>query len=251
MVFTRKLLSKILRWPFSLIPCEAEVRILRGPLRGKKWVKGSGPNAYWVGTYEVARVRAFVDALKPGDVVYDVGAHVGIYTLCASFGVGASGWVYTFEPLARNLRYLRRNVMLNHLQNCTILESAVCNQEGTLAFLADRCESSMARLSLDGEISVPSTTLDLCVYGEKQLKPPNIIKIDVEGAEFEVLKGATRAITMFHPKIFLEIHGPKFHRDCRDFLLTKGYTVEEGYGQMTATWRAPGPLQGLSLPATT
>jgi hypothetical protein len=52
------LLAKILRLPLSLIPREAEVRILRGPLRGMKWIKGSGPNAYWFGTFEVARVRA-------------------------------------------------------------------------------------------------------------------------------------------------------------------------------------------------
>jgi FkbM family methyltransferase len=237
MISARTLLSKILRLPLSLIPSGVEVRILRGPLRGKKWVKSSGPNAYWVGTYEVARLREFADALKPGDVVYDVGANVGIYTLHASFRVGASGWVYAFEPLARNLRYLGQHITLNNLQNCTIIESAICNQEGTLAFSAARWEASMAHLSLDGEISVPSTSLDICVYGEKQLRPPNVIKIDVEGAEFDVLKGATRAITEFHPTIFLEIHGTELHRDCRGFLLSKGYAVEEGYGQLTATWK--------------
>src|SRR5712664_3941316 len=60
------LLAKILRLPLSLIPPETEVRILRGPLRGKKWIAGAGPNAYWVGTYEVARVRAFANAIVQG-----------------------------------------------------------------------------------------------------------------------------------------------------------------------------------------
>src|SRR5580700_3209935 len=95
------MLAKFLRFPLSLIPPEAEVRILRGPLRGKKWIKGAGPNAYWVGTYEVARLRALANAVSPGTVVYDVGANVGIYSLLASLRAGPSGKVYAFEPLER------------------------------------------------------------------------------------------------------------------------------------------------------
>ena len=229
--------SKIFRSLFSLIPPDTKVRILRGPIRGMKWVKGAGPNAYWFGTYEVVRMREFVDALKQGDVVYDVGANVGIYSLHASFEVGSSGWVYAFEPLERNLRYLRQHLALNNLQNCTILESAICNAEGMLAFSIADWEPSMARLSPTGEITVPSTTLDVCIYGEKRLRPPNVLKIDVEGAELEVLSGAARGIAEFHPIIFLEIHGPELHRDCRDFLVAKGYSVEEAYGQLTAKWK--------------
>jgi hypothetical protein len=81
-------LAKILRLPLSLIPREAEVRILRGPLRGMKWIKGSGPNAYWFGTFEVARVRAFANRVTQGAVVYDVGANVGIYSLLAVYAPG-------------------------------------------------------------------------------------------------------------------------------------------------------------------
>jgi FkbM family methyltransferase len=229
--------SKILRWPLSLIPPDTKVRILRGPIRGMKWVKGAGPNAYWTGTYEVVRMREFADALKQGDVVYDVGANVGIYSLNASFQVGNSGWVYAFEPLERNLNYLRQHLALNNLQNCTVLETAICNTEGTLAFSAADRQPSMGRLSPSGEIAVPSTTLDICVYGEQRLRPPNVLKIDVEGAEFEVLSGATRGITEFHPTIFLEVHGAELHRTCRDFLVAKGYSVEDGYGQLTAKWK--------------
>jgi FkbM family methyltransferase len=229
--------SKILRWPLSLIPRDTKVRILGGPIRGMKWVKGAGPNAYWIGTYEVVRMREFAAALKQGDVAYDVGANVGIYSLCASFEVGNSGWVYAFEPLERNLNYLRQHLALNNLQNCTVLETAICNTEGTLAFSAADWQPSMARLSPSGEIAVPSTTLDMCIYGEQRLRPPNVIKIDVEGAEFEVLSGATRGITEFHPTIFLEIHGNELHRACRDFLVAKGYSVEDGYGKLTAKWK--------------
>src|SRR5216684_4308319 len=139
-------LAKILRLPLSLIPREAEVRILRGPLRGMKWIKGSGPNAYWFGTYEVARVRAFANTVTQGAVVYDVGANVGIYSLLASLRAGRSGMVYAFEPLERNLQHLRRHITLNNLQNCAVLEEAVCNEEGTRSSPARKYAKSLSTI---------------------------------------------------------------------------------------------------------
>jgi FkbM family methyltransferase len=170
------LLAKIVRLPLSLIPRDAEVRVLRGPLRGMRWIKGSGPNACWFGTYEVSRLRTFANLIGDGAVVYDVGANVGIYSLLASLRAGPSGRVYAFEPLERNLRHLRRHITLNKLRNCTVLEQAVCNEEGTRSFSAAGLDSSMAHLAPDGELRVSSTTLDNCVYGEKRLRPPDIIK---------------------------------------------------------------------------
>jgi hypothetical protein len=58
-------------------------------------------------------------------------------------------------------------------------------------------------------------------------------KIDVEGAELEVLQGARRALSEFHPKIFLEVHGTQLHSDCRAFLAAKGYSI----GHLTASWK--------------
>lgn len=227
-----------MRSPLLLIPREARVRILRGPLRGKKWIVGAGPNACWTGTYEVVRIRAFTEALTQGAVVYDIGANAGIYSLLASSRVGPSGMVCAFEPLERNLSYLRRHLTLNNVQNCVVLETAVSNREEARRFSVAAWNANMGRLSLDGEILVQATSLDQCIYGEKGLRPPNIIKIDVEGAELEVLEGASRALSEFHPTIFLEIHGTQLHADCRAFLLAKGYRVENGYGQLTATWRS-------------
>ena len=85
------LLAKILRLPLSLIPPESEVRIVRGPLLGKKWVVGAATHACWTGTYEVDRLRAFAQAISQGVTVYDVGANVGIYSLLASSRVAATG----------------------------------------------------------------------------------------------------------------------------------------------------------------
>ena len=228
-------LARILRSPLSLLSDDTEVRILRGPLRGMRWIKGAGPNAYWFGTYELPRLRAFANTITPGAVIYDVGANVGIYSLLASLRATASGTVYAFEPLERNLHYLRRHISLNNLRNCTILAEAVGNLDGMRSFSASALESSMARLAPGGELLVPSTTLDTRVYGTQRLRPPHILKIDVEGAELEVLQGGYRTIAEFHPTIFLEIHGTQLHSDCRAFLSNIGYLIEESYAQITAT----------------
>lgn len=212
--------------------------ILSGPVRGKRWVKGAGPNAYWLGRYEVARVQEFANAVTAGAVVYDVGANVGLYSLIASSRAGITGRVYAFEPLERNLRYLRQHIVMNNLENCTVVAKAVCNETGMRRFSTASREPCMARLSSAGEMAVPATTLDNCIYGETRFRPPDILKIDVEGAELEVFEGATRSITEFHPKVFAEIHGTQLHADCRAFLLAKGYNVEEAYAQLTATWTA-------------
>src|SRR6267143_2966592 len=237
MLSQQTLLGRILRSPLSLIPRDTEVRILRGPLRGKKWIVGSGPHAYWVGAYEVNHLRDFGAAITPGTVVYDVGANVGIYSLLASSRTGHSGKVFAFEPLERNVRYLRRHMQLNGVENCVVLQTAVCNEEGTRQFSGASWDSHMGRLSTEGEILVPSITLDNCIYGEKGLPPPNVLKIDVEGAEMELLQGANRALAEFHPKIFLEMHSGQLYSDCREFLAAKGYRMEEKYTHVKATWR--------------
>jgi FkbM family methyltransferase len=238
MLSLETLLGRILHLPLSLIPPDTEVRILRGPLRGKKWIVGSGPHAYWVGTYEVNHLGDFGAAIGEGTVVYDVGANVGIYSLLASSRTGPSGKVYAFEPLERNVQYLRRHMSLNRAQNCVILQTAVSNLEGTRQFSGDSEGFSMGRLSPKGEILVPSTTIDNCIYGEKKLPPPNFLKIDVEGAEMELLLGGSRALAEFHPKIFLEMHSGELYSECREFLAARGYRMEEKYTHVKATWRS-------------
>jgi FkbM family methyltransferase len=233
---SQTLLGKILRLPLSLIPPESTVRILRGPLRGLKWIVGASNHACWAGTYEVDNLSVFAAAITPGASVYDVGANVGIYTLLASLKAGVDGRVYAFEPLARNLRYLHRHVAVNERKNCLIMEVAVSDTEGMQRFSAATWEQSMARLSRDGELEIPTVTLDRCIYGENGLRPPNVIKIDVEGAELLVLRGATRTLTEYHPWLFIEIHGTEQHRECREFLAAKGYRLREDYGRIIAIW---------------
>lgn len=228
-------LGRILRLPLSLIPHDSVIPILRGPLRGKKWIVGSSVHACWAGTYEVETLAAFASAIKPGTCIYDIGANVGIFTLLASLRTGPAGKVYAFEPFPRNARYLRRHIQLNQLQNCCVMEVGASDTEGTQRF-STACEYHVGRFSADGDLAIPCVTLDACIYGGRKLRPPDVIKMDVEGAEFLVLQGAARALSEYHPTLFIEIHGSAQHRDCHDLLASKGYKLRDEYGRITATW---------------
>src|SRR5262249_52878254 len=128
------LLGKILRLPLRLIPRNTEVRILQGPLRGKKWIAGSSVHGCWLGSWEYSKQKIFAATVRPGSVVFDIGAHVGFYSLLSSVLVGPEGQVFSFEPVPENLVSLRRHLSLNGVQNCTVLPFAVSDSSGTAQF---------------------------------------------------------------------------------------------------------------------
>jgi SAM-dependent methyltransferase len=130
----------------------AALPILRGRLRGKRWLVASRIN-FFLGTYEPEQTRSFQDLVRPGDIVYDIGAHYGYYTLLASELVGASGKVFAVEPCPRNLAFLRRHIALNGCSNVQVLELAIADQEGKERF-EDRTGSGLAHLAADGSIEV-------------------------------------------------------------------------------------------------
>ena len=198
--------------------------ILQGPLRGKKWIVGSSNHGCWLGSYEHDKQINFRRALCPGYVVYDIGAHVGFYTLLASMGVGTIGCVYSFEPLPRNLAYLRRHIELNLAENCVVIDAAVAASDGLTRFDASR-PPSMGWLSAGGNLQVRIVSIDSLVASQ-QILPPSVMKIDVEGAEFAVLQGGVETIDECRPTIFLALHGPDARRDCIRFLQTRNYKLE-------------------------
>jgi hypothetical protein len=85
--------GRAIRWPLRCVPRDVTVPILQGPLRGARWVVGSHTHGCWFGSYEADRQRAFVRLVRPGAVVYDLGANVGFYTLLAARLAGPAGRV--------------------------------------------------------------------------------------------------------------------------------------------------------------
>ena len=216
-------MGRILRQPLKLIPASARVPIIQGKLRGTRWIVGSSNHGCWLGSYEQEKQELFAASLREKDVVYDIGANVGFYTLLASGCVGDAGRVYAFEPLPRNISFLKAHLNLNSIQNVQVFELALSDLNGEGTFdEASNC--SMGRLSNSGSLKVPTATIDTLI-AERRIAGPSVIKIDVEGAEAKVLKGARSMLEQHRPRIFLATHGPEVHEECCEFLQSLSYQL--------------------------
>jgi FkbM family methyltransferase len=217
-------LGRIIRWPLRLIPQNTVVPILQGSMVGMKWVVSSSTHGCWLGSYEYEKRRLFEYTVGAGDVVYDIGAHVGFYTLLASGLVGSKGRVVAFEPLSRNLEYLYRHLLLNNINNVVVVESAVMDYDGA-AKLLEGSNRSVSSVHPDGTIPVRAVTLDHLVFTEG-LERPTVIKIDIEGAEYAALMGAEKILKQCRPTIFLATHNSEVHANCCALLTKMGYGLQ-------------------------
>lgn len=217
-------LGKLLRAPLRLIPSEAQIPILQGKLRGKRWIVGSGTHGCWLGSYEYDKQRLFEQTIASGSTVYDIGANVGFYTLLASVLVGETGHIFAFEPLPRNVLYLREHIRLNALTNVQTLAVAVADYTGFASFAED-VNASQGHIAVQGTLTVETVCLDELIQQGK-LPTPDYIKIDVEGAELAVFAGARQMLTKAHPVIFLATHGQSIHHQCCEMLTSFGYQLQ-------------------------
>jgi FkbM family methyltransferase len=219
----RSVPGRLLRAPLRVIPKSAAMPILRTKARGRKWIVGSSIHGCWLGTYEREKRQEFERSLSPGDVLYDIGANVGFYTVLGASIVGSEGAVYAFEPMPRNLEFLRSHVSLNRFGNVRVIDAAVSDRAGTATF-DDTQHPSMGSLSAGGALTVRTVRIDdLVAAGE--LRPPTVVKIDVEGAEELVLAGAAETLRAHKPAIFLATHGPEIHASCIATLRAMGYEL--------------------------
>lgn len=221
----RRHFARLVRAPLRLVPPGAVVRILRGPLRGKRWVAGAGPDGCWLGSYERANQSLAQDLVRPGDVVYDLGANVGYFTLLFSELAGGDGRVVAYEPLPRNLEFLRRHLALNRRTNVEVVAAAVGAAAGTMRF-ADQAGACQGRLDPHGRLQVEVTTLDREVF-DLGRPAPNALKLDVEGGEAHVLDGAAEILARFRPAVWIETHGWQAHQECRERLRRHAYGIEQ------------------------
>ena len=197
--------------------------IKKGPLRGKKWILASGVR-FVQGRYETDTVEILKQYIKPGQTVYDVGAHIGYLTIVMSELVGPEGKVVAFEPRPLNLIYLKKHLQKNNINNVRIIEAGVSDTAGAGKFDADH-GTGTGRVSTDGSLDIELVTLDDLI-ASKQVPPPSLIKMDIEGGEMEALPGAKILLTEYKPIIVLSTHGDKVHDVCKKFLANIGYNIE-------------------------
>ncbi len=219
-------LGFLLRLPLKLVPKNAVVPVLQGKLRGKKWIAGSGNHGCWLGSYEFEKQQYIIQTIQADATVYDVGAHVGYYTLLFSEMVGDSGKVVAFEPLPNNIAYIKRHLELNNLHNVRLIEAAVADQPGKTYFQV-AVSSSMGHITdtkTTDTVEVDRVSLDDLI-AQNNLPRPDYIKFDIEGAELLALQGALNTLQQHHPTVFLATHGKDVHAGCCALLSNLGYSL--------------------------
>lgn len=151
--------------------------------------------------WEPLTEKFFLGSLRPGMTVVDVGAHIGYFTVKAAKLVGESGRVYSFEPLPENVDFLKRNLRHNDLKNVRIYPYAAgISRSKRLFYIADPARRSWGSMlggfyphplaTQLGQIEVQQVVIDSVISGLV-----HAVKIDVEGAEFEVLQGMERILS--------------------------------------------------------
>jgi FkbM family methyltransferase len=215
-----------LRLPWSVRRIGAAVignvpmRIRGGPNRGMRWSAVSAGRGAVAGTFEQERVAAITGLLQPGDCVWDIGAHKGYVTLAAAPRVGPNGRVYSFEPAPPNLRFLERHIAWNHLDNVEVKPYAVSAADGKARF--GGTGSSITFKLGQGAFDVEVRSIWSLV--REGLRPPTVIKIDVEGNESEVLRGAA-GILRSDTLVFVAVHSFAQYIACMALLAEYGFRV--------------------------
>lgn len=189
-----------------------------------------------LGTYEPAIQNCIAVHLSPGGVFVDIGANVGFFSLIAARRAGPTGHVYAFEPVAGNAASIIRSCRLNDFSNVEVFAEAVGERTGrTELMLAHHIGGAMlasAGTPPDGcgSVQVDVVSLDDAI-AQRALRPPDLVKVDVEGAELEVLQGMRWTLNAVRPMLIYEVDNETrigLDRRCREiaaFLNAAGYDL--------------------------
>jgi FkbM family methyltransferase len=191
-----------------------DLTIQSGAAAGARINLGGSYLQYLTGDVETSVQELLTKVIEPGQVVYDVGANIGFFTIICSRLAGAGGRVYAFEPMPESAATLRHNVALNSLDNTAVVEKAASSAPGRAellisewsAFHALRSEEISPPERARGAVDVETVTLD-GFASESEAGPPDVVKIDVEGAELEVIKGMSALLASKRPLLICELHG--------------------------------------------
>lgn len=205
-----------------------DVTIAHGAGAGLRFNAGGANPGYALGTSEPIVQETLARVLNPGAVFYDIGANVGFYSVLAARLVGPEGRVVAYEPLPENVRALERNIELNQFENVTVRPCAVSANDGrgSLQLAPEqtwaRLESAGERADALGSVEVTLVAIDSELAGG--LPAPDVVKLDVEGAEVDVLDGMAETIRSARPIVLAEMHGR--NRQVGERLRAAGYRLE-------------------------
>jgi len=210
-----------------------EVAIAAGVLEGLRMALDLHTEKdYWLGTYETDLQAAASRIIRPGMMVYDVGANIGYISLMAARLAAENGKVFSFEALPANITRLNQNVALNTMQKqVRVVHAAVVDKVGEVTFLTHASGAMGKAFGSAGRdehysqtIKVQGITLDDFVFTQEN-PPPAVIKMDIEGGEGMALAGMLRLLKVAKPVLLIELHGEEAARQVWDCLKANRYTL--------------------------
>ena len=205
-------------------------RVPLGPIKGRKICLAFeiSPRMY-LGIDEPWIAKLAQDLINPGDVVYDIGAHVGYTCLLFAQRLAGRGVVHAFEVLPLTVEFLRKTVQANEFNNIVVHEVG-------LGLSTQMLELAIGPTAMTDIYSTPreNERTELCKIAsldeyvkQNKLPPPSLVKIDIEGAEIDCLKGGCELINKYKPIMLIE-----FHELC---LLKKGCHLLDSWGYSLTT----------------
>lgn len=231
-----KNLAKSLLRGLIALTSGSTVRVFRGPLKGRRLLRRHGlPNlAMLFGTYEQDFANAFVRRSRNSNVIYDVGANTGYFSLLAAHTAGTNASVYSFEPVAPVIRDLQELAQQNQIADqVTACEVALSDQSGSIRMYTPAAhqtgviETALRHGEIPAEDFTEVQTVRLNDFvTDNRIPLPDLIKLDVEGAESQVLAGAADVLQQAQPVILMEVHGSQPAAEVWDCLTEQGYTID-------------------------
>jgi FkbM family methyltransferase len=207
---------------------------LQGPLRGSWWSLYP-QSSYWRGTFEPEITTALLHALPPeGSCCWDLGAHFGFYSTVMARQVGPQGQVIALEPNPPSFQRLIRHRRWNKLHQMKAFPLAASNQNGTSQLInyghnldtATHLSYPQETHSTQANYTPIQTVRMDDFFHEQKLRPPHLIKIDVECHGAEVLLGCHSILKTHHPTIIFSVHDQHEYESMSSELLQLGYQIK-------------------------
>lgn len=188
------------------------------------------------GTAHNTGLKKWIESCRDKFAVFDIGAHIGLYSLPASRVIHAKGFVYAFEPAEKNCVFFQRHISYNKIKNIRVFPyivgefyyekvpffERIDEAEGMNALLPHK-NPHLYTKTFKKQVSLDEFCLQKNVV-------PEVIKIDVEGAECKVLKGAREVMKKYRPLIFLSVHPGRIEALGDSLQVLLATIIEAGYG---------------------
>jgi FkbM family methyltransferase len=224
--------SAALWWGYRYLPPSGEVRLRSGAVMHVTPTDYLQMLLYYTGTFEAHCLRILGRVLHPGSVFVDVGANIGLYTVEAGRLVGGQGTVVSVEAAPPHIGALERNIRLNRLANVQVIPHAAGAEIGSATLSLAPGENlgmfTLGSVESDAAHRVRVEPLDV-MLGERGIARVDLIKMDIEGAELEALRGARDVLTRDHPPILIELNDKALARCSASSGEVKALLADLGY----------------------